>query len=310
VSGTLPANEPECLDPGSPSIELVVQARPRDVAGFDVRRVLPSMQRRLVGPFIFFDHMGPAELPRGEGFDVRPHPHIELATVTYLFDGEMDHRDSLGTFQTIRPGDVNWMVAARGIVHSERSGPESRKAGVHLHGIQSWVALPLEHEQSEPRFEHHPQSTIPRTTVDGATVEVVAGTAYGLRSPVGVLSPTLYVHIRLEAGARLPVDETYPARAVYVVQGAIGCGGHTFRAGTMVVLRPAVHVTVAAAEASRAMLLGGVPLTGERYVDWNFVSSSKERIERAKDDWVNRRFPTVPGDEVEFIPLPERRNAV
>ena len=309
MSGTLPANEPDCLDPESPSVELIVDARPRDVGGFEVRRVLPSMRRRLVGPFIFFDHLGPIRLPPGAGIDVRPHPHIELATLTYLFEGELDHRDSLGTFQAIRPGDVNWMVAGRGIVHSERSSAESRKSGVHAHAIQCWVALPLEHEQIEPRFEHHAESSIPKTRVEGVNVEVVAGTAYGVRSPIGVLSPTLYVHALLEAGARLPVDDTHAARAIYVVQGAIGCDGRTFRPGTMVVLRAGAEVTIVAHEASRAMLLGGAPLTGERYVDWNFVSSSKERIERAKDDWGHRRFPAVPGDDVEFIPLPEPRHA-
>lgn len=308
MSGTLPANEPECLDPQSPLIELLVEARPRDVSGFAVRRALPSMLRRLVGPFIFFDHMGPADLPVGEGIDVRPHPHIELATVTYLFDGEIDHRDSLGTFQTIRAGDVNWMIAGRGIVHSERSSPEARKTGAHIHGIQSWVALPLEHEQTGPRFEHYPASSIPTTKVDGVTLEVVAGTAYKMRSPVEVLSPTLYVHARFEGGARLGVDNTHEERAIYVVQGAVGCEGRTLRPGTMVILRRDANVTIAAQEPSRAMLLGGARLTGERHIYWNFVSSSKERIERAKENWTNGRFPKVPGDEVEFVPLPERLN--
>jgi redox-sensitive bicupin YhaK (pirin superfamily) len=259
-----------------------------------------------VGPFIFFDHIGPADLPIGAGLDVRPHPHIELATVTYLFAGEIDHRDSLGTFQTIRPGDVNWMVAGRGIVHSERSSPETRKTGVHIHGIQCWVALPLEQEGVKPRFEHHAAPTIPKETLDRVTIEVVAGAAYGLRSPVTVLSPTLYVHAQLERGARLPIDDAHEERAMYVAQGAIGCDSQVVQAGTMLVFRPGAKVTIAAEERSRVLLVGGARLANERHIYWNFVSSSPERIERAKDDWANGRFPKVPGDEVEFIPLPER----
>lgn len=306
MSGTLPANEPECLEAESPAIELLVDARPRDLGGFAVRRVLPAIARRLVGPFIFFDHMGPAELPLGAGFDVRPHPHIALATVTYLFDGEIDHRDSLGSMQTIRPGDVNWMLAGRGIVHSERSSPASRQAGVHIHGIQSWVALPTEAEETEPRFEHHPRRTIPTQVLGGAELDVIAGTAYGARSPVGVLSPTLYVHARLGAGASLPMDDEHEERAIYVVEGLLHCDGRTFRPGTLVVLRPGARVTLKADEPTRLMLLGGAKLGGERHVWWNFVSSSRERIERAKADWRDDRFPKIPGDDAERIPLPER----
>jgi redox-sensitive bicupin YhaK (pirin superfamily) len=306
MRGTRPANEPECLDAESESVELLSDARPRDLGGFAVRRVLPSVARRLVGPFIFYDHMGPAHLPLGTGFDVRPHPHIALATVTYLFSGEIDHKDSLGSVKTIRPGDVNWMVAGHGIAHSERSSPESRRAGVHIHGIQSWVALPLEHEETDPRFEHHPSATIPKVQLPKAVLDVIAGTAYGARSPVGVLSPTLYVHARLEAGARFAIDDEHEERAIYVVEGALGCDGRVFRPGTLVVLRPGVKAMIEADEPTRLMLVGGAKLAGERHVWWNFVSSSKERIERAKDDWRNRRFPKIPGDDVEFIPLPER----
>jgi redox-sensitive bicupin YhaK (pirin superfamily) len=306
MSGTLPANEPECTSADSSLIALAIHARPRDLGGFSVRRVLPAMARRMVGPFIFFDHMGPVRMEVGKGMDVRPHPHIELATVTYLFDGEIDHKDTLGSFQTIRPGDVNWMVAGRGIAHSERSGPDARKAGVHIHGIQSWVALPLEAERTEPRFEHHAAATIPRLSLEGAVVEVIAGSAYGARSPVGVLSPTLYVHAQIERGARLHVDDTHEERAVYVVEGAIECDGTTIEAGTMIVLRPGAGVTLTAKGATRAMLVGGAKLTGERHVYWNFVSSSKERIEQAKGDWQQGRFPKIPGDDVEFIPLPEQ----
>jgi redox-sensitive bicupin YhaK (pirin superfamily) len=304
------AHEPDCAHLASRAIQLCISARPRDLGGFTVQRALPSMKRRIVGPFVFFDHMGPAAMAPGEGMDVRPHPHINLATVTYLFDGEIDHRDSLGTFQTIRPGDVNWMLAGSGIVHSERSGAEARKRGVRAHGIQSWVALPQEHEETAPRFEHHAASSIPCVTKGGAALEIVAGTAYGARSPVGVLSPTLYVHALLEAGARLAVDDEHEERALYVVEGAIELDGHSFGKGTMLVLRPGVSdVTVTATERARAMLVGGARLDGERYIEWNFVSSRKERIARAKDDWRAERFPKVPGDENERIPLPEDRPA-
>ncbi|MBX3192758.1 MAG: pirin family protein [Labilithrix sp.] len=302
----MPANEPECVDAESASIELLVDARPRDLGGFSVRRVLPSVRRRLVGPFIFFDHMGPAEIAPGVGFDVRPHPHIGLATITYLFDGAIDHRDTLGSMQAIRPGDVNWMIAGRGIAHSERSSPEARRDGIRIHGIQSWVALPVEQEETEPRFEHHPSSTIPRIARDGAVLDVIAGTAYGERSPVSVLSPTLYVHGSLEAGARVAIDDEHEQRAIYVVEGSVGCDERSFRAGTLIVLRPGAKVSIASSEATRVMIIGGAKLEGTRNVWWNFVSSSAERIERAKDDWRNQRFGKIPGDDLEFIPLPER----
>jgi redox-sensitive bicupin YhaK (pirin superfamily) len=301
---TLPSHDPECLHAESASIELVIDARPRDLGGFSVRRVLPSMSRRLVGPFIFFDHLGPAHLAVGTGLDVRAHPHIGLATVTFLFEGEILHRDSLGSLQPIRPGDVNWMVAGRGIAHSERSPAEARREGVHVHGIQSWIALPLEHEETEPRFEHHPASSLPRILRPGVSLEVIAGTAYGARSPVAVLSPTLYVHAQLEAGARLPIDDEHEARAIYIAEGSIGCDERPFGPGTMIVLRQGAAVTIEAREAARIMIVGGARLTEDRHVWWNFVSSSTARIEQAKDDWTNGRFPRVPGDNEEFIPLP------
>jgi redox-sensitive bicupin YhaK (pirin superfamily) len=287
------------------SVELVIDARPRDLGGFSVRRVLPAVQRRLVGPFIFFDHMGPAHLPLGTGMDVRPHPHIALATLTYLFEGEIDHRDSLGTFQRIHPGDVNWMIAGRGITHSERSSPESRKAGVRIHGVQSWLALPLEEEEREPSFEHRPSSTIPKIRLDGAVLDVIAGTAYGERSPTSVLSPTLYVHVKLDAGARVPIPDDHEERAVYVVEGSVTCAGTAMREGTMAVLEPGARLDLETEEASRVLIVGGAKLEGSRHIYWNFISSSKERIERAKDDWRNDRFPRVVGDEVERIPLPD-----
>jgi redox-sensitive bicupin YhaK (pirin superfamily) len=305
MSGTLPANEPTCKNAESESVELLIDARPRDLGGFAVRRVLPAVARRAVGPFLFFDHMGPAELPPGAHFDVRPHPHIALATVTYLFEGAIDHRDSLGSFQAIEPGAVNWMIAGRGIVHSERMSPEHRARGMRIHGIQSWVALPLEHEEMEPAFMHHPAKTIPRVTEEKTTLDVIAGHAFGVRSPVNVLTPTLYVHAMLEAGARFAMDEEHEERAIYVVEGALGCDGRTFRHGTMVVLRPGTKVMIETDEPTRLMLLGGAKLDGPRHIFWNFVSSSKDRIEKAKDDWRNERFPTIPGDDVERIPLPD-----
>jgi redox-sensitive bicupin YhaK (pirin superfamily) len=301
---TLPDHPPEDLHAESGSIELVLDAHPRDLGGFAVRRALPSMHRRMIGPFIFLDHMGPAQLGAGEGFDVRPHPHIALATVTYLFEGEIVHRDSVGSMQPIRPGDVNWMVAGRGIAHSERSDPAARREGARIHGIQSWVALPTQDEEMEPCFEHHPSSTIPTIRRDGAVLEVIAGTAYGATSPVRVLSPTLYVHARLDAGARLPIDDEHDERALYVVEGAIACDGRTFHGGTMVVLRPGAAVTITAEEPARIMIVGGAKLAGERHMYWNFVSSSKARIEQAKDDWAHGRFPKVSGDDGELIPLP------
>lgn len=307
MSGTLPANPPACVEAESSSIELVIDARPRDLGGFTVRRLLPSPKRRLVGPFIFFDEMGPTDLPAGEGFDVRPHPHIALATLTYLFKGKIVHRDSVGSLQTIRPGDVNWMVAGRGIAHSERSGDDARLHGMHLHGIQCWAALPTQDEETEPRFEHHPRGSIPVIARDDIVFDVVAGTALGKRSPVAVLSPTLYVHARLEPSAKFTLNTEHEERAVYVVQGAALCDGRRFEAGTMFVLRPGRDVALEAPEAARWMILGGAKLQGERHMYWNFVSSSPERLEQAKRDWQEGRFPKVRDDESEYIPLPEVR---
>ncbi|MDI3282221.1 pirin family protein [Polyangium sp. 15x6] len=296
--------DPECKR-GDGGIDLVIEGRPRDLGGFVVRRVLPSPMRRLVGPFIFFDHMGPVDFAPGEGIGVRPHPHIALATITYLLEGVFVHRDSLGSEQPIRPGDVNWMVAGRGVVHSERTSPEVKASGGRMHGIQTWVALPQKDEEIEPRFEHHPRSTIPIVNLPGAEIHVIAGTAYGAKAPTGVLSPTLYVHARLEADATLQVTDEHEERAVYVVDGSITCGGKTFTEGAMIVLRPGAEVSIRAIEATNVMLVGGAKIDGERHIFWNFVSSSKERLERAKADWREQRFPKIPGDDVEFIPLPE-----
>ncbi len=284
---------------------LILDGRRRDLGGFSVRRVLPAMERRLVGPFIFFDHMGPAEFPPGEGIDVRPHPHIALATVTYLFDGEIMHRDSLGSAQPIHPGAVNWMIAGRGIVHSERTPPEVRARGGRLDGIQSWVALPKAREDDAPRFTHHPADTIPRIERDGAVLRVLAGSAFGATSPVGVASPTLYVDAVMAAGATLAVPDEHEERAVYVAHGSVHVGALALGEAQMLVLDPGARATVRADEDARVMLLGGAPLDGERHIYWNFVASDKERIEAAKRDWKEGRFPKVPGDEREFIPLPD-----
>jgi redox-sensitive bicupin YhaK (pirin superfamily) len=288
-------------------ISLVITPRSRDLGGFSVRRALPDGRRRMVGPFIFFDHLGPAELAPGAGIDVRPHPHIALATVTFLFEGEILHRDSLGSRQAIRPGDVNWMLAGRGIVHSERTADDVRRQGGRLHGIQSWVALPRNQEDTAPSFVHHPAATIPRIQRPGVDLRVVAGTAYGQRSPVGVLSPTLYVAATLDAGARLDVDAEHPERAAYVLDGKISVGGREFASGSMVVLHGG-PVELQALAPTRLVIVGGAALDGERHIWWNFVASSVEQMEQAKQDWHVRneaRFPKVPGDEHEFIPLPD-----
>ncbi len=294
---------PEPSAPNEP-IATVIEARPRDLGGFGVRRALPSGLRRTVGPFVFFDHMGPAEMPPGQGIDVRPHPHIALATVTYLYAGEMVHRDSLGSQQAIRPGDVNWMLAGRGIVHSERTGDEVRRRGGPLHGIQSWIGLPRADEESAPHFDHHPAATIPELARPGAKLHLVAGTAYGATSPVAVCSPTLYVAATLEEGATLALPDEHAERAIYVVEGQLASGERQVTPGAMAVFRPGA-ASVRALAPSRFVLIGGAPLDGERHIWWNFVSSSTERIERAKVDWAEGRFGVVPGDEKEFIPLPE-----
>ncbi len=299
-----PSDAPDSDEPAASSVALRIEARPRDLGGFSVRRALPSGKRRTVGPFIFFDHIGPAELAPGRGVDVRPHPHIGLATLTYLFAGELDHRDTLGSRQTIRPGDVNWMLAGRGIAHSERSGSEVRRRGGPLHGVQSWLALPRAHEEDPPRFEHTPAADIPRLTPEGVDLRVVVGTAYGARSPVSVLSPTLYVAATLEAGATLPLPDEHDERAAYVLEGALDCGSRPVVAGTLAVFRPGA-AEVRALTPTRLVFIGGAPLDGERHIWWNFVSSSPSRIERAKSDWREGRFGKVPGDEQEFIPLPE-----
>jgi redox-sensitive bicupin YhaK (pirin superfamily) len=304
VSNVL-AEEPPCTEPERGPIELVITARPRDLGGFFVARVLPAMKRRLVGPFIFFDHLTRFELAPGHGMDVRPHPHIGLATVTYLFDGEIVHRDSLGSRQAIVAGDVNWMSAGRGIVHSERTGDERRRDGGVVHGIQCWVALPAADEEMAPQFEHHPRATLPLVERPGARLRILAGHGYGARAPVSVRSPTLYVHAEIEDGAELPLTDEHDERAAYVVEGELACEGSSYGPGTMLVFRGGARAGLRARGAARVVLLGGAPLGSARHIFWNFVSSSKDRIERAKQEWKQGAFPKVPGDEVEFIPLPE-----
>lgn len=292
-------------DSNSDAIEHVINARPRDIGGFEVARALPYAKRRTVGPFIFFDRMGPAEFGPGEGIDVRPHPHIGLATVTYLFDGEIMHRDDLGYEQPIRPGDVNWMTAGRGIVHSERTRAEVRDSHSTMFGIQSWVALPKDQEEADPAFFHHPANTLPAISRDGVEMRLIAGTAYGETSPVATASPMFYVDVRMDTGTSLEVTDEHEERAVYVVEGAIAIDGETHGENEMLILAPNADVTVTAQGVSRIMLLGGAPIDGERHIWWNFVSSSKERIDQAKADWKEGRFGKIEGDD-EFIPLPEK----
>ena len=291
------------------AIETIIVPRTRDLGGgFEVRRVLPSGERRTVGPFVFFDQMGPTVLPAGRGLDVRPHPHIGLATVTYLFDGEIIHRDSLGTVQPIRPGGVNWMTAGRGIVHSERTPPEFRTGGGGLFGIQTWVDLPKDNEEADPAFAHHPEDALPVLDGDGKRVRVIAGAFHGARSPLVVFSETVYVDAALAPDARLEIPPEYEERAVYIAEGRIEIGGDSFEEGRMLVFRAGDPVTVTAGGPARVLLLGGAPLDGPRHLWWNFVSSSTERIEQAKADWREGRFPQVPG-ETEFTPLPEDRSS-
>ncbi|MEO8467461.1 MAG: pirin family protein [Gammaproteobacteria bacterium] len=290
------------MTPESP-IELKITPRIRSLGEFDVRRVLPSAERRMVGPFVFLDHMGPAVFPPGKGIAVRPHPHIGLATITYLFEGEIMHRDSLGFVQLIQAGAVNLMTAGRGIVHSERASDDIA-VNSHLHGIQSWLALPLEHEEIDPGFIHYPTASLPQLTLSGATVRVIMGTAFGARSPVATYSPTLYLEMRLPAGTELALPNDVSERAAYVVEGAVTVAGEEYHEGAMLVARTGADVRLRASVPSRVMVVGGEPL-GQRHIWWNFVSSSKERIEQAKRDWLDSRMGKVPGDD-EFIPLPER----
>jgi len=287
----------------SAGVETVVEPRMRDIGDFAVRRLLPAAARRSVGPFVFLDHFGPVALPPGQGMDVRPHPHIGLATVTYLLEGEIIHRDSLGYVQPIRPGDVNWMTAGRGIVHSERSSPEERAKGPRLHGIQSWVALPAASEESEPRFAHHPGTSLPTFALDGARLRLIAGTAFGHSAPVAVLSPTLYADVELPAGASLSIPREHPERAIYIISGEVEVDGESHGAAHLLVFAGEAEPKLTSGKGARFLLMGGAPLDGHRHLYWNFVSSRRERIDQAKSDWAEGRFPKVPG-ETDYIPLP------
>ncbi len=284
-------------------VELLLDPVTKDLGDLVVRRTLPATDRQRIGPFIFFDHMGPADFKPGSGVNVRPHPHIGLATITYLFAGKIMHRDSLGHAQAIEQGAINWMTAGRGIVHSERSPEELKQTGSHLHGIQAWVALPVELEETEPRFEHYPAEDVPEVNLDGANLRVIVGQAYGAASPVRVSSETLYVEANLEAGADLLLPAGVDELAVYVVNGDIDVGDCPVTAGRMAVIESGSDAVAHARTTTKLMLLGGASLPGQRYLWWNFVSSSKERMEQAKKDWREQRFGEIPG-ETELMPLP------
>jgi redox-sensitive bicupin YhaK (pirin superfamily) len=285
-------------------IELVISQRRRDLGGFEVGRVLPFAKRRMVGPFIFFDHMGPVDFPPGipRTVDVRPHPHIGLSTLTYLFAGELMHRDSVGSEQPIRPGEVNWMTAGRGITHSERF-ERARREGGRMDGIQAWIALPKEKEETDPAFSHHTETDLPRFQAHGRSLRLIAGEAFGMKAPVAVYSPLFYLHCELSPDAILDLTDEYPERAAYVASGAVEADHRRFEAGQMLVFEPNVNATLRALTPATVMLLGGEPL-GERFIDWNFVSSSRERIEQAKADWRAGRMKLPDRDRAEFIPLP------
>ena len=283
---------------------MVIEPRIREVGNRGVRRILPVARRRMVGPFIFFDHLGPARLAAGAGVDVPPHPHIGLATLTYLFEGGLLHRDSLGNIQPIHAGDVNWMTAGRGIVHSERSPADARKDMTHIDAIQTWVALPREHEADEPNFHHFDAADLPIFQLGGTTLRLVAGEAFGKRAPVPVYSPMFYIDAVCLPDAVLELPASLGERAVYVARGTVSVGGTTLRTGQMAVLTDDADVSCEAAEQSRLILIGGAPLEGKRHIWWNFVASSRERIDQAKADWAAQRLGRVP-EETEFVPLPE-----
>jgi redox-sensitive bicupin YhaK (pirin superfamily) len=298
-------HDPIAGDAGScDALELVIVPRVRELGGFSVRRALPHGKRQMVGPFIFFDQMGPAQFIAGQGMDVRPHPHIGLATVTYLFEGSIFHRDSQGNALEIAPGAMNLMTAGRGIAHSERTPAAQRASGQGLYGIQSWIALPEELEETAPSFQHFDAAALPTLADHGLEARVVAGSAFGKAAPVAGLSPWFYVEVRLAAGRSAPLDNDYEERAVYVVDGEIDVAGELFEGPRLLIFRPGDRITIRAKTDCRLMFLGGAALEGPRYIWWNFVSSRKERIESAKEDWKRGRFAAVP-DESDFIPLPE-----
>jgi redox-sensitive bicupin YhaK (pirin superfamily) len=303
----MPSNDPILGDPKScDALELMIVPRTRDLGdGFAVRRALPHGKRQMVGPFIFFDHFGPVQYVAGKGMDVRPHPHIGLATVTYLFDGKIMHRDSEGNIQEIQPGAMNLMTAGRGIAHSERTPDVERAEGQKMLGLQSWIALPKAQEEILPSFQHYAASDLPTVRDTGLSARVIAGKAFGKSSPVAMVSDWFYVEVTLEAGRSAPLDTDYEERAIYLVEGEVQIAGDRFTAPQLLIFRPGDRITVNAVTSTRMMFLGGSALEGPRHIWWNFVSSSKERIEQAKADWKAGRFDPVP-QEHEFIPLPER----
>ena len=284
---------------------MLLKPHVRDLGDFTVRRVLPGHPKKLVGPFIFFDHVGPAAFAPGTGIDVRPHPHIGLATVTYLFEGAFMHRDSIGMVQRIEPGDVNWMTAGSGIVHSERTPPDLRASGSRIHGIQTWVALPRAHEAIAPSFEHHPKAALPTLDKQGATLRLIAGTGFGLKSPVTTYSPMFYAALELAAGAAFVLEPEHAERAVYAASGEVLVDDDPLPEATMAYFDPRAPVRIEARSAAQVMLLGGDPMDGDRHIWWNFVASDRESIEHAKARWKSGDFAAVPG-ETEFIPLPEK----
>src|ERR1700730_7332709 len=303
----MPAQEPILGDKRScDALDLIIVPRVRDLGGgFSVHRSLPHAKRQMVGPFIFFDQMGPVQLIAGQGMDVLPHPHIGLATVTYLFDGRVVHRDSEGSALEITPGAMNLMTAGRGIAHSERSPLSARRGTEGLFGIQSWIALPESYEETDPSFQHMDAASLPTFEDAGVRARVIAGSAFGRTSPVGMLSEWLYAEVVLEPGASAPLDPGHEERSVYVVEGEIEIAGDRFAAPQLLIFRPGDRITVRASSRARLMFLGGTALEGPRYIWWNFVSSRRERIEQAKEEWKSGRFAPVPG-ETEFIPLPEQ----
>lgn len=301
-----PAEQALCESASScDPIDMVITPRAHDLGGFTVRRVLPASERRLVGPFIFFDQMGPALLPPERPVAVRPHPHIGLSTLTWLYEGAIMHRDSLGYVQEIRPGEVNWMTAGSGIVHSERTPERLQGQPNSLFGLQVWMALPKSHEETDPTFQHYAVDDLPVIEGEGIRATVVAGTAWGRRAPVSVFSDTLYVDMKLVAGATTAIDKEHEERAVYLLSGRAEIAGQSFSPGAMLVLKPDMSVDVTASENTHLVLIGGARMGEHRHIWWNFVSSSRERIAQAKEDWREGRFEQVPGDEEEFIPLPE-----
>ena len=290
------------------AVEVAIAGHSRPLGGIEVTRVLPSLQRRNVGPFVFLDHMGPVNLPKGRGFDVPPHPHIGLSTVTYLLEGEIVHRDHLGSVQPITPGAINLMVAGRGIVHSERSSPETRARGASMHGLQLWLALPLHAEDGPPAFHHHPEKSLPSWRENGVDVRLLLGVAGERRSPATDPSEPLLMDLSLPAGASFTVPAGVADCAVYVADGSVSVGASAFGRHRLVVRAKGATLSITASVATRAFVLGGAPLDAKRYIDWNFVSSSPESIERAKESWRANRFPKIPGDDQEFVPLPEKKS--